>query len=178
MESDVTARPRRRCQPIRTRRRLDRDRGQHAPGHHVDAFLPSPPYEADRGRGVPRSLDALFRWVTSADAVIAVLATEAGTPVLFPHTQARRDKRRWRVDGRKTFGRLSSAADLFFVHVKVVDGPEDHPELPLYPEKPADSTWKRTGTGWGCGRRAATTSSSTVVGCLTRWSCLWDVGGG
>ena len=70
-----------------------------------------------------------LRAVVQANLVVCGSVTEAGTTIVAPLTEARRDPARdgWIVNGRKIFGTLSPAADALGVSVRLIDG--DAPPL-------------------------------------------------
>ena len=70
-----------------------------------------------------------LRAVVQANLVVCGCVTEAGTTIVAPLTEARRDPARdgWIVNGRKIFGTLSPAADALGVSVRLIDG--DAPPL-------------------------------------------------
>ena len=121
-----------------------------------------------------RPLGRLLRWVASEDAVLAILATEPGTQVLFPLAEACRHKRGWQVSGRKSFATLSPAADLFFVHVKVVDGERVRLGIALVPR---NTRGLEVRDNWdGLGMRASGSNDVVLEACRLPDAMLLPLG--
>ncbi len=126
--------------------------------------------EGERARPFGR----LLRWIASEDSMLAILATEPGTQLLFPLAEARRHKSGWQVSGRKSFATLSPAADLFVVHVKVVDDVSDRLGIALVHRR---SRGLEVCDNWdGMGMRASGSNDVVFEGCRLPAAMLLPLG--
>ncbi len=69
--------------------------------------------------GRVRGPETLLRQIGAAQAVACVPGSEAGTDLRHPLTEATRSEGGWLVNGRKIFGTMSPAANVFFVILRV-----------------------------------------------------------
>ena len=73
--------------------------------------------EEERVRGP----EVLLRQIGAAQAVACAPGSEAGTDLRHPLTEATRSEDGWLVNGRKIFGTMSPAANIFFVTLRVAN---------------------------------------------------------
>lgn len=75
------------------------------------------------GDGPPQAiLEGLLRGIGAGQIVVSIPATEAGTTVRYPKTEAVRTGGGYVLNGHKIFGTLSPAATLFFSSARLDDG--------------------------------------------------------
>ena len=65
--------------------------------------------------------EGLLRQIGAGKMVTCILATEPGTDLRHPLTEATRDGDGWLLNGHKIFGTLSPVTDLFFVTARLSD---------------------------------------------------------
>ncbi len=100
--------------------------------------------------------------------IVMVAATEAGTSVGWPLTEATRAEDGWRLDGRKIFGTLSPAADILIVacRFKAESAPPDGWGW-AYAFVPKDSEGVHLHDDWDAlGMRASGSQSISFDGCF------------
>ena len=69
--------------------------------------------------------EGLLQQIGAAQMIMCTVASEGGTDLRHPRTEATRVDGGWALNGRKIFGTLSPIAQLFFVPVRVADGTDE-----------------------------------------------------
>jgi len=69
--------------------------------------------------------EGLLQQIGAAQMIMCTVASEGGTDLRHPRTEATRVDGGWALNGRKIFGTLSPVAQLFFVPVRVADGTDE-----------------------------------------------------
>ena len=158
------ARPRRGVEPPGARRRLRRDRREHAPRRRAQHGAPPPGRGRGRGRA-PRPRLRLRRSSRSR-ATASCWPPRSASPDRTSRGRARvatRTEAGWRIDGRKMFCTMSPAATDLYVAVTYVD--DEGTERYAYAMVPTDAPGVIVHDDWDAlGMRASGSNSVTLDG--------------
>jgi alkylation response protein AidB-like acyl-CoA dehydrogenase len=116
-----------------------------------------------------------LRQIGAGQVVIGALFSEPGTNLLHPRVEATKTTDGWRLNGRKIFGTLSPAAQLFNVSCQLRDG-QGQRRL-AFATVPRESPGVDVRNNWDAlGMRATGSHDVVLTDCLVPDDALLDVG--